>query len=308
MAGKAGKSKGKVGGLKGLWGKARETAKNDGDFVPVDPGTYLMQLVSAEIGTYGSDRKLWLRWCVIDDDDNGGAICNDFMSIETEDKLRWGARLMMALGVEIGNRVQWKDSRKKLRTGTIAGWDKDDNAEVKADDTGKTMSVDPEKLEETKVEAPAEEKAPAKASKKKGKKKSKSSKKKEEPAEESPFVVGAKVNVEDEGKDWAGEITSVPDGEGDVQVTFDELPDEPEMVSRDRVKFDGAEAEPEAEAEAEGISVGDRVLVKVGNKSKAGKGTEVDAEDETADVLLDGKKKKTVTASFDDIDFEVDGE
>lgn len=94
--------KSKGGNIGSLWRKARERTQSDtgADFVPVDAGRYVMQIVGVSADTFNKVRKLMVRWCVLKDDDFKGRICTDFMSIDTEEKMDWVLRLLVALGVD----------------------------------------------------------------------------------------------------------------------------------------------------------------------------------------------------------------
>ncbi len=96
--------KSKVKNIGALWGKARETTANDtsfGDAVPVEPGMYKMQLVSAEVGDFGGTRKLLTRWCVLDDGDFQHKLCTSFDQCDTAEKLVWVQRLMVSVGIDL---------------------------------------------------------------------------------------------------------------------------------------------------------------------------------------------------------------
>ena len=94
-----------VKGISGIWEKARKTTANEssGDFVPVDPGSYIMQLVSVEAQTFKEQRKLWWKWCVVEADDEQaiGEICHDFEGIDDDERLIWVQRNLIALGVDL---------------------------------------------------------------------------------------------------------------------------------------------------------------------------------------------------------------
>jgi len=90
------------GGMKELWNQAKEEAKdsNFGDAVPLEPGAYRMQLVSASIDDIQDVKTLLTKWCVLDEEDEG-VICTDFQKIETAEQMVWAQRLMLSLGLDI---------------------------------------------------------------------------------------------------------------------------------------------------------------------------------------------------------------
>jgi hypothetical protein len=86
------------------WNTARETTAGEtpmGDAVPVDPGAYVMQLVSAEIDDYADKRQVMLKWAVISDDENSGAICTEWEGLFDAERLVWLQRKLAALGVDL---------------------------------------------------------------------------------------------------------------------------------------------------------------------------------------------------------------
>lgn len=97
-------TRGKVASIGKLWGKARETTKDDrgfGEAVPVDQGKYQMQLVSAEIGDFGGERKVMMKWCVLDEGETRGTICTMWEGVADPDRLVWLQRLLAGLGVDL---------------------------------------------------------------------------------------------------------------------------------------------------------------------------------------------------------------
>ena len=101
MARRSGSTKTKAKG--GLWSGAKDKAKEGGfdDAVPLEAGVYNMQLVSVEIGDFGSERKLMTKWAVIGDDENDETICTYWEGLESEERLVWLQRQMMALGMDL---------------------------------------------------------------------------------------------------------------------------------------------------------------------------------------------------------------
>ena len=102
MAGRR-SSKKKTGSMAGLWKKSKEKAKENNftDAIVSEVGNYRMQIVGAEIGDYGDERKIMLKWVVIDDDDCEGQINTCWEGIETEERLIWLQRMLIGLGVDI---------------------------------------------------------------------------------------------------------------------------------------------------------------------------------------------------------------
>lgn len=99
--------KNKLKNIGATWGKARETTKKDkgfGEFVPVDVGVYSMQLLEATIDSFGSKKdavlKLRLKWGVLDDGDDRGAVCTQFEGVEGEERQQWIQRLMRNMGID----------------------------------------------------------------------------------------------------------------------------------------------------------------------------------------------------------------
>jgi len=125
--GSGGAGGGKVLNLAKSWGKARGTTKGEsgfGDFVPVEPGRYLMQIVAAEAGTWSDERKMWLRWIVIGDNESAGLLCNEFHGFGNEDRDVWMQRLLINLGVEDDamDSIETEDDLVQLFTEMIADY------------------------------------------------------------------------------------------------------------------------------------------------------------------------------------------
>ncbi len=98
-----GNVKGRIKNIAGAWDKASENRGDGfGDFVPLDPGSYFMQLVKVEIGDFGDARKVMLKWCVVaNDDGDNGKICTDFEGIEDPERLVWLQRMLVTMGVDL---------------------------------------------------------------------------------------------------------------------------------------------------------------------------------------------------------------
>lgn len=99
--GNAGKIAGKVLSMGKAWRKARETTKKDealGEWIPVSPGRYDMQIVKAEPGDYGGARKMHVIFAVVGDREESGELCHTFEGYGSEDRDVWMQRLLISLG------------------------------------------------------------------------------------------------------------------------------------------------------------------------------------------------------------------
>lgn len=296
-------------GLKGLWAKARETTKDErgGDFIPVDVGSYVMQIVDASLGEWGGARKIWLKWCVISgaDESDIGAICNEWLQIDTEEKMKWVQRELIALGVDVDEveietdedllgvfkglideraaarvRVTEKDGYSNMRVQKAVEVDEDD-------------LVDPVEVLNTRAGSTDDD-------------------------EEDELKVGDRVEIEVKGKKVTGEVAGFTNDD-DVEVSvegkkkpivvalddvtrLDEEDEEDEDEEDEDDDSDEDDEDDEDEDDEVEIEVGDEVIVSVGGKDKRG----VVKKD-----LGDGKYrvkvgKKTVDVDAGDISFEVD--
>jgi len=84
------------------WKKAaEERGESLGDAVPLEPGTYEMQLCKATVDDYESGRKVMLKFVVIDPEDCAGAICTYWEGVDSDERLIWLQRLMISLGIDL---------------------------------------------------------------------------------------------------------------------------------------------------------------------------------------------------------------
>lgn len=84
------------------WNKAAsERGDGLGDAVPVEPGNYVMQLCRASIDDYDSGRKIMLKFVVLEPEESAGAICTFWEGVETDERLIWLQRLMIAIGIDL---------------------------------------------------------------------------------------------------------------------------------------------------------------------------------------------------------------
>lgn len=92
-----------------VWGKAREESSKGGSFggdpVPLEVGLYNMQLVGAEIGDFGDERKVMTKWCVVGHEDEAvnGTICTKWDGLD-EERIVWVQRELMSLGVDLDDK------------------------------------------------------------------------------------------------------------------------------------------------------------------------------------------------------------
>ena len=93
----------KLSNIAKAWAKKKDEAKKGGDFIPVEDGMFVMQIVKAEIADYGEKRKCRTQWYVLESDieKERGLICNGFRGLETEDHLMWLQRELLAMGVDL---------------------------------------------------------------------------------------------------------------------------------------------------------------------------------------------------------------
>lgn len=319
---KRGSVAGKLKNMKGMWGKARDTTKGDGggDFIPVEPGMYVMQIVGAEIGEYNKARKMWVKFAVVSDDENHGAICNDFMQIDTEEKLVWLQRFLVAMGVDLDEyeiedendlldlvheliderrcarvQVTEKDGYTNMRVRKLVDADEDDlhdpKEALKGGSQGRGGDDDDEDEDGEEPEEGEDEEEPDE----------------EDEGGEGKFEVGDAVTVEYDGVPWDGEVKAVMDETDELEVHFPE-DGSTEVVAKElatKVEGDGEEAGEEEEEGGDEIEKGDRVIADVKGKKKSGVVQSVSKKNETCKVKLD-KTGKVVTVDFEDVDFEVE--
>ena len=113
--------------MKKLWEEAKQKAKEDsfGEAIPLDVGSYRMQLVSADIQDIKDHKTLLTKWAVLDEDD-AGEICTNFQRMDTVDEIVWVQRLMISLGFDIDSVDPDEDSdvleafNEAIKEGTVA--------------------------------------------------------------------------------------------------------------------------------------------------------------------------------------------
>jgi hypothetical protein len=303
-------------GFAGKWNKAKESAGDGfGDPVPLDAGNYRMQLVHATvIDTDSKGRTLVLKWCVIDEDDNG-VICTEFEGIEDDERIVWVQRKLISLGVDLDEievdseddligvfeelikeyvcarvRVIEKDGYTNMRV--LKAVDVDDDELVDAEEALKgggssSSSGDSEEEEEE------EEEEKSKAKRRRGKKKEELT-----GVTKDELEVGDKIKFTDpeSGDVYDAEITSLPpkgknvqilasDAESDADVEVIEVDQITEVVS----SGGGDDDEGEDDDGDEGPEVGDEVEFKKGRKKATGVVRSV--EDGVAKVKISGQRK-----------------
>lgn len=320
---------GKRAGIAGAWSKARETTKADtGDFVPVEVGSYVMQLVGVEVGDYGDRRKMRLRWCVVGDSEFAGSVCNEFEGVDDEDRLIWIQRKLVSLGVDLDEleinseedllaafqelvdnyvcakvRVTEKDGYINMKVLKACEVDESDLVDPADAIAGKLAEAPDTEEEAEEAEEEAEE---AEEEAEDGEEEAEDG----EEEREYEYCEGDRVIVDFEGREL--EATVISGGDEQVEVEYDEdgcteVVDAADRILRMIDDEDGEEAESEEEAEeaeeANELAAGDRVVVTIKGKEKAGEVASVNAEKGTCRVKLDGGA--TVTVNQDEIDFEV---
>jgi hypothetical protein len=309
----------KLRGMKGAWGKAREETKNDkgfGEFVPVEPGMYVMQLVGVEIGDFGNARKLRAMYAVISDDESHGAICNDFMAIDDEERLVWLQRWLVRLGVDLDEFEPDDEDdlaelvRELIADGTcckVKVVEKDGYTNMPVQRMVEVDEADLHDPEEALESAGVGEERPAR-----GRGRGTSRRRQDgdddagaepEAQEGAALDVGAKVTVEYDGEPWEGEVVEVMADTDEVKVHF-EGDDSDEIVPVELAK--PVDEEPETADQNDEVEKGDRVIVKVRGRQKTGTVQSVSKAKGTCKVKLDGTGS-VVEVKQDAIDFEVDG-
>lgn len=92
------------GGFSSNWNKARETTGSEtpmDDPVPLNPGTYTMQLLSGEVVDAGDHRQVMFKWGVLDEGDSESVVCTEWERIDDAERLVWLQRKFAALGVDL---------------------------------------------------------------------------------------------------------------------------------------------------------------------------------------------------------------
>lgn len=297
--------------IKKLWGKAREKAgKGGGDFVPVEPGKYVMQLVKAEAGDYGGKRKIREQWCVVqaDNADDVGKICNQFNQIDDEERLMWTQRQLMGLGVDLDEAQVdseddlmsiYSDLVKEMCCANVSVIEKDGylNMRVK-----KRVEIEDESILVDPEEALKAANAAGGSGSSGGSAKAET-KAKEEPEEEEEAEVdiGDAVSFKFKGKKVSGKIVGFTDDEElKVQV---EGHAKPITVKADDESLEVIAAEePADETEDEEQEDGEDKAVDF-SKVKEGQAVEVNIDGDWYPGKVSGKpdmKKKTVKVTFDE--------
>lgn len=285
--------KNKIKNMGELWSKARETTKEDkgfGEFVPVEPGIYNMQLVDATIDTFGDRRKLLTKWCVVGDDDNPSAVCSQFDTIDDEERLVWLQRLLVAMGIDldevsIDNEDDLLDIFKgKVEEQLVCRVKVTEKEGFKNTRIQKVVEVD----DSEKVDAEAVMKAAggAKAGNKGSEKKSKGKEKEPEPDAEVSVEEGDRVSWEnDDGNTVEGEIVGFAD-DGDAKVRED---GQKKSVIKPLEALTKLEAAEEAPAEDEPVVI--KKGMKVDHNGKSGVVTSVPPKGDQVQVTYDKTKK-----------------
>jgi len=302
------------GNFANKWKKAaEERGEGFGDPVPLDPGTYEMQLCKATIDDYGSSRKVMLKFVVLSPEDSSGAVCTYWEGVEDDARLVWLQRLMIALGIDL-DEVEIEEESDILAAfdGVI-----EEGCACRVRVIEKDGFTNMRVLKAIEVDDLFD---PEEALKGGGSSSRKSSDKEEEDeGEEDDAItkedlkVGMQVEVEtgpDETTD--AEITSLPPKGRKVQVRFEnhdeedvELIDIGDVVSvyeDEEEPEDGQDEESEEEDEKKDddeeaddedgdlkIEPGDFVTFKQGRKKVEAEVVSVDDDDETAMVKIGGK-------------------
>ncbi len=93
--------KSKILNIGKMFATSKKQMKADsGDAVPVDTGTYAMQLVKADIAEVKGEPKLITAWCVLDEGDEQHKLCKQFDTINAE-KYHWILKLLTQLGIDV---------------------------------------------------------------------------------------------------------------------------------------------------------------------------------------------------------------
>lgn len=330
--------KNKIKNMSALWSAAKEKTAGDtmGDFVPVDPGIYNMQLVAADIGEYGGALKLRSRWCVLDDGDDRGKICTQFDQCDTEDKMVWLIRLMKVMGIDMDSEPSDASELESLFVEKVS-----ENLVCRVKVTEKEGYVNTRvqkviEVDDSELVDPDEALGgkPKKAAKTEKVTKGKKEEKEEEvdDADQISFEEGDKVSWEnDDGDTVTGEIVGFTDDESakvradgekkssikslELLTKIEEEAIEKKPLAKPSNKSSRAaakgnakeekEEEEEVEVEEEGreLKVGDKVVATIKGKDKSAIVKSIDAENGKIKVKV-GNELHTVGA--DDVSFEVD--
>lgn len=92
------------GNFKKFWKETKELHEKDsglGDYIEVDTGTYVMQLVDAKVGEFNGKLQLKTIWAVAGDDESRGKRATEFRSLEEPQQAVWVCRQLAALGAEV---------------------------------------------------------------------------------------------------------------------------------------------------------------------------------------------------------------
>lgn len=322
-----GKVAGKIKGMAGAWNQARkDVGEGFGDFVPVDKGSYHMQLVKAEIGDFGDERKLMHKWCVVaNDDGNNGKICTDFEGIDDPDRLVWLMRMLQALGVDLDEcEVDTEDDLIAIFNDLIA---ERTVAKVRVTEKGGYTNMRVQKVVEIDDGDLVDPDEVFASSGRDSQSDDDDDDDDGDDGDEHSFSAGDEVTwTSKSGKARSGKIESVddeeetavviPDGKKKgVTVDLDDLTpvagdDEDEDDDKDDDEPEAKEPEPDGDEDE--VSIGDEVLAPVGSKGKTRKGkvVKVSKKAGTCDVKFDTPTKKGTThakgVKLDDLEHVID--
>jgi hypothetical protein len=294
--------KDKIANISGMWGKARETTKSEGngDFVPVSAGTYVMQLVGKNVETFGSGqnakRKLQLKWAVLDDGDDRGKICNEFRAIDDADNLMWLQRELTALGVDLDEaEIEDEDDLCGLIDQLIEART---CAHVKVVESDGYTNMRVRKLAEVDEDTtmdPSEALGGGASGSGKKAKKEEAEEEAEEGDDEETVDIGDRVTWTGKSGERAGEIVAW-EGDDKAKVRADDnskLVVVPlDMIAKETEEEEVEEAEEEVEVEEEAaeeleLAVGCRVQFKSGKKTVEGEVTSMPPNGANVQVTTD---------------------
>ena len=299
-----------------LWGKAREKAGKGGDFVPVEIGKYIMQIVKAEANDYGGKRKIREQWCVIQSDNNDdvGKICNQFNQIDDEERLMWTQRQLMNLGVDLeAAQVKteedlmaiYEDLIKEMCAAHVNVTEKDGYVNMRV--RKRVDEIDEDILVEPEEAIKAYEEAQKTQSRSGGS--SSSTKAKEEPKsdegggeeDQAEVDIGDVVSFKKNGKAYKGKIVGYTDDE-ELKVQVDGQAKPMLVKGNDESLALVEKGAGEDAGEDKGDDGGDAKPVDF-SKVKEGQAVEVDIDGDWYPGKISGKpdmKKKTVKVTFDE--------
>ncbi len=89
-----------LGGLKGMWKKARERANEGGSWENLPDGKYIAQLSTAELGNSEKGRFQCKMEYVVKEGEQAGQSIYKYMGLDKEESLDWMAKELVRLGVD----------------------------------------------------------------------------------------------------------------------------------------------------------------------------------------------------------------